>query len=147
MTHRRRDGGYDFYSGEEEDRVGAGQYSPALLLQRLAHRLDSRPGSHNWALQSFAHNRLNEFYVKCFAAGLAGQESAGCIEYNVDLAGSDLEDGTIRQVDSFKECQHHCARTQGCNFWSWTPASFAADQKVSISISNKCKLLYAGLPA
>ena len=77
-----------------------------------------------------------EFYVKCFAAGLAGQESAGCIEYNVDLAGSDLEDGTIRQVDSFKECQQHCARTQGCNFWSWTPASFAADQKVSISISN-----------
>ena len=106
-SHQRKDGsGYDLYHNQNPDISLSGNYSLDIILDRVTSVIENHQ-------------------TKTFSSKV---ESAGCFEYNVDLIGSDLVDGTISNVLNFKDCQKYCSLRPDCNFWTWNPASFASNR-------------------
>jgi hypothetical protein len=116
-SHQRKDSsGYDLYYNQVPDKSVSGNYSLDIVIDRVA---------------SVIQNHQTRTFT-------SREESASCFDYNVDLVGHDITDGTISNVLNFKECQNYCSLRPDCNFWSWNPASFASNRLLcQLKSSNK----------
>ena len=98
---------YDFYYNEIEDKTATGNFTSDIVVERV---------------QNILTNYLSQREL------VSNNDIPGCIEYNIDYAGNDITDGTIANIDNFKDCQNLCFLRPDCNFWSWNPPSFASNR-------------------
>ena len=106
---------YDFYLDDQEDKSVDGEFSADILAKRV---------------QTVVTDYLSKKLLH------ANNDVQGCIEFNIDFVGNNIINGSIPDVDNFKECQNLCFQRPDCNFWSWSPPSFATDQRLRCELKS-----------
>jgi len=78
---------------------------------------------------------MKALLLSALAFGVALADDA-CFQYNVDLQGSNLNNGLSNLMSSAANCQQSCKVTAGCLFWTW----LSDDYEGSTGFQRSCWL-------